>query len=192
MSDASPARGQSSVGNVGGAGSREPLQGLDGVCRRVSRGSARSLAHGAVCVPQTGCGDAADGVICSVLVHTRLFDGAKVVFFFVAIQSAVEVSASSLTHWCSSEVPLDAARCRHSVHLREGGSARRCALPTQRSLARRRFRSTLRVSRNDVPRTGRKREKMGGGIPSSSGHKLSETADDGGEVRPGGGFPRRP
>ena len=62
MSDASPARGQSSVGNVGGAGSREPLQGLDGVCRRVSRGSARSLAHGAVRVPQTGCGDAADGV----------------------------------------------------------------------------------------------------------------------------------
>ena len=44
-----------------------------------------------------------------------------------------------------------------------GGSARRCALPTQRSLARRRFRSTLRVSRNDVPRTGRKREKMGSG-----------------------------
>ena len=79
--EASPARGQSSVGNVGGAGSREPLQGLDGVCRRVSRGSARSLAHGAVCVPQTGCGDAADGAICSVVVHTRWFDGAKVVFF---------------------------------------------------------------------------------------------------------------
>ena len=47
--------------------------------------------------------------------------------FSVAIRSAVEVSASSLTHWCSSEVPLDAARCRCSVHWREGGSARRCA-----------------------------------------------------------------
>ena len=97
VAEASPARGQSSVGqrnpaasmsrkdrspvgNVGGAGSREPLQGLDGVCRRVSRGSARSLAHGAVRVPQTGCGDAAEGVICSVVVHTRLFDGAKIHF----------------------------------------------------------------------------------------------------------------
>ena len=47
--------------------------------------------------------------------------------FSVAIQSAVEVSASSQTRRCSSEVPLDAARCRHSVHWREGGSARRCA-----------------------------------------------------------------
>ena len=88
---ASPARDRSPVGNVGGAGSREPLQGLDGVCRRVSRGSARSLAHGAVCVPQTGCGDVGDGAICSVLVHTRLFDGAKVVFFSVAIRSEMEV-----------------------------------------------------------------------------------------------------
>ena len=96
--EASPARGQSPVGqrnpaasmsrrdrspvgNVGGAGSREPLQGLDGVCRRVSRGSVRSLAQGAVRVPQTWRGDGASGVICSVVVHTRLFDGAKVVFF---------------------------------------------------------------------------------------------------------------
>ena len=37
--------------------------------------------HGASCVPQTGCGDVADGATCSVVVHTRLFDGAKVVFF---------------------------------------------------------------------------------------------------------------
>ena len=98
VAEASPARGQSSVGqrnpaasmsrrdrssvgNVGGAGSREPLQGRDGVCRRVSHVSARSLAHGAVCVPQTGCGDGAGGAICSVVVHTRLFNGAKVVFF---------------------------------------------------------------------------------------------------------------
>jgi len=108
MPNASPARGQSSVGqrnpaasmsrrdrspvgNVGGEGSREPLQGLDGVCRRVSRGSARSLAHGAVCVPQTKRWDAAEGAICSVVVHTRLFDGAKVVFFFVAIRSETEI-----------------------------------------------------------------------------------------------------
>jgi len=62
MSEASPARGQSPVGqrnpaasmsrrdrspvgNVGGAGSREPLQGLDGVCRRVSHVSARIWAQ---------------------------------------------------------------------------------------------------------------------------------------------------
>ena len=91
VAEASPARGQSPVGNVGGAGSREPLQGRDGVCRRVSRGSARSLAHGAVCVPQTKRGGVGDGAICSVVVHTRLFDGAKVVFFFVAIRSEMEV-----------------------------------------------------------------------------------------------------
>ena len=79
--------------------------------------------------------------------------------------------ASSQTHWCPSEAPLDAARCRCSVHWREGGSARRCA-----------------SRRNGAPRTGQKRDKMGGGIPSSSGHKLSETADNGGEVRQGRGF----
>ena len=149
MSEAGPARGESSVGNVGGAGSREPLPGRD-------------------------------GAICSVVVHTRLFDGAKVVFFFVAIRSEMEVlrprrhegvrwrfrsplRVADTAFTGEKEVPLDAARCRHSVHLREGGSARRCALPTQRSLARRRFRSTLHVSRNDVPRKGQKREKMGGG-----------------------------
>lgn len=47
--------------------------------------------------------------------------------FFVAIRSEIEVSASSQTRRCSLEVSFDAARCRHSVHLREGGSARRCA-----------------------------------------------------------------
>ena len=73
----SPDRGQSPVGNVGGAGSREPLQGRDGVCRRVSRGSARSLAHGAVCVPQTGCGDVGDGAICSVVVHWWFLTGRR-------------------------------------------------------------------------------------------------------------------
>ena len=93
--EASPARGQSpvgqrnpaasmsrrdrsSVGNVGGAGSREPLQGLDGVCRRVSRGSARSLAHGAVRVPQTGCRDVGDGAICRARGHCLFFCGAKI------------------------------------------------------------------------------------------------------------------
>jgi len=78
MSEAGPARGQSPVGNVGGAGSREPLQGLDGVCRRVSRGSARSLAHGAVCVPQMGRRDVRDGAICGGEGHKRVIDGAKV------------------------------------------------------------------------------------------------------------------
>ena len=111
----SPDRGQSPVGNVGGAGSREPLQGLDGVCRRVSRGSARSLAHGAVRVPQTGCGD---GAICSVVVHTRLFDGAKVVFF------------------CSNSERDGAVCVLADTLVFVGGSARRCALPIQRSLAR--------------------------------------------------------
>ncbi len=77
VAEAGPARGQSPVGNVGGAGSREPLQGLDGVCRRVSRGSARSLAHGAVCVPQTGCGDAAKGAIRSVVVHRWFLTGRR-------------------------------------------------------------------------------------------------------------------
>lgn len=48
-------------------------------------------AHGAVCVPQTGCGGVGDGAICSVVAHTRLFDGAKVVFFSVAIRSEMEV-----------------------------------------------------------------------------------------------------
>ena len=53
-----------------------------------SKGDARTNAHavgvrayGAVRVPQTGCGDVGNGAICSVVVHTRLFDGAKVVFF---------------------------------------------------------------------------------------------------------------
>ena len=45
MSEASPARGQSPVGNVGGAGFMRPLQGLDGVCRRVSHVSARIWAQ---------------------------------------------------------------------------------------------------------------------------------------------------
>ena len=45
--------------------------------------------------------------------------------FFVAIRSEIEVSASSQTRRCSLEVPLDATRCRYSVHWREGGSARR-------------------------------------------------------------------
>ena len=39
--------------------------------------------------------------------------------FSVAIQSAVEVSASLQTRRCSLEVPLDAARCRCSVHWRD-------------------------------------------------------------------------
>ncbi len=141
MSEASPARGQSSVGqrnpaasmsrkdrspvgNVGGAGSREPLQGRDGVCRRVSRGSARSLAHGAVRALQTRGGDAADGAMCSVVVHTRLFDGAKVVFFFVAIQSAVEVSFAAVIKLNRNETAVERLYVNRSVCETEGSSAR--------------------------------------------------------------------
>ncbi len=63
IAEASPARGQSSVGNVGGAGSREPLQGRDGVCRRVSHVSARIWA-------QEFCGILRDmQAICSVAGH---------------------------------------------------------------------------------------------------------------------------
>ena len=40
-------------------------------------------------------------------------------------RSTLRVADTAFT--CEKEVPLDAARCRHSVHLREGGSARRCA-----------------------------------------------------------------
>ena len=62
------------------AGRRSAGLGSDGGARtHTHAGGVR--AHGAVRVPQTGCGDVGNGVICSVLVHTRLFDGAKVVFF---------------------------------------------------------------------------------------------------------------
>jgi len=105
------------------AGRRSAGLGSDGGARTHTH-AVGVRAYGAVCVPQTKRGGVGDGVICSVVVHTRWFDGAKVVFFFVAIRSEMEVSASSQTHWCSSEVPLDAARCRYSVHWREGGSAR--------------------------------------------------------------------
>ena len=40
-------------------------------------------------------------------------------------RSTLRVADTAFT--CEKEVPLDAARCRHSVHWREGGSARRCA-----------------------------------------------------------------
>jgi len=76
VAEASPDRGQSPVGNVGGAGSREPLQGRDGVSRRVSRESSRSLAQGTVRVPKTGGGDVRDRAICKDGGH-RGFDGAK-------------------------------------------------------------------------------------------------------------------
>ena len=124
MPNAGPARGESSVGNVGGAGSREPLQGRDGVCRRVSRGSARSLAQEAVCVPQTGRGDVGDGAICSVVAHTRLFDGAKVVFFSVAIQSAVEVSFAAVIKLNRNETAVERLYVNRSVCETEGSSAR--------------------------------------------------------------------
>ena len=72
------------------AGRRSAGLGSDGGARTHTH-AVGVRAHGAVCVPQTGCGDAADGAICSVVVHTRLFDGAKVVFFFVAIRSETEI-----------------------------------------------------------------------------------------------------
>ena len=62
------------------AGRRSAGLGSDGGARTHTH-AVGVRAHGAVCVPQTGCGDVGNGVICSVLVHTRLFDGAKVVFF---------------------------------------------------------------------------------------------------------------
>ena len=46
------------------------------MCRRVSRGSARSLAQGTVRVPKTGGGDVRDRAICKDGGH-RGFDGAK-------------------------------------------------------------------------------------------------------------------
>ena len=117
-------RDRSSVGNVGGAGSREPLQGLDGVCRRVSRGSARSLAQEAVCVPRTKRGGVGGGAICSVVVHTRWFDGAKVVFFSVAIQSAVEVSFAAVIKLNRNETAVERLYVNRSVCETEGSSAR--------------------------------------------------------------------
>jgi len=62
------------------AGRRSAGLGSDGGARTHTHAGGMR-AYGAVCVPQTRCGDAAKGAICSVVVHTRLFDGAKVVFF---------------------------------------------------------------------------------------------------------------
>jgi hypothetical protein len=72
------------------AGRRSAGLGSDGGARTHTH-AVGVRAYGAVCVPQTGCGDVGNGAICSVVVHTRWFDGAKVVFFFVAIRSAMEV-----------------------------------------------------------------------------------------------------
>ena len=47
---------------------------------------------------------------------------------------------------------------------------------SEHTKSRWRFRSTLRVSRNDVPHTGRKREKMGGGDDVSGNGALSPAA----------------
>ena len=72
------------------AGRRSAGLGSDGGARTYTH-AVGVWAHGTVRVPQTGRGDVGDGAICSVVVHTRLFDGAKVVFFFVAIRSEMEV-----------------------------------------------------------------------------------------------------
>ena len=78
------------------AGRRSAGLGSDGG-ERTHTHAVGVRAYGAVRVPQTWRWDGAGGAICSVVVHTRLFDGAKVVFFFVAIRSAMEVSASAQT-----------------------------------------------------------------------------------------------
>ena len=78
------------------AGRRSAGLGSDGGARTYTH-AVGVRAYGVVCVPQTKRGGVGDGAICSVVDHTRLFDGAKVVFFFVAIRSAMEVSASSQT-----------------------------------------------------------------------------------------------
>jgi len=62
------------------AGRRSAGLGSDGGARTHTH-AVGVRAHGAVRVPQTRCGDVGDGAICSVVAHTRLFDGAKVVFF---------------------------------------------------------------------------------------------------------------
>jgi len=72
------------------AGRRSAGLGSDGGARtHTHAGGVR--AYGAVCVPRTKRGGVGGGAICSVVVHTRWFDGAKVVFFFVAIRSEMEV-----------------------------------------------------------------------------------------------------
>ena len=62
------------------AGRRSAGLGSDGG-ERTHTHAVGVRAYGVVCVPQTGCGDVGEGAICSVVDHTRLFDGAKVVFF---------------------------------------------------------------------------------------------------------------
>ena len=62
------------------AGRRSAGLGSDGGARTHTH-AVGVRAHGAVRVPQTKRGGVGDGAICSVVVHMRLFDGAKVVFF---------------------------------------------------------------------------------------------------------------
>jgi len=74
-----------------------------------------------------------DGGIC-VLADTKVFVGGSARRCALPTQrslarrifrSTLRVADTAFT--CEKEVPLDAARCRCSVHWREGGSARRCA-----------------------------------------------------------------
>jgi len=62
------------------AGRRSAGLGSDGGARTYTH-AVGVRAYGVVCVPQTWRWDAGDGAICLVVVHTRWFDGAKVVFF---------------------------------------------------------------------------------------------------------------
>jgi len=105
------------------AGRRSAGLGSDGGARTYTH-AVGVRAHGAVRVPQTGRGDVGDGAICSAVVHTRLFDGAKVVFFFVAIQSAVEVSFAAVIKLNRNETAVERLYVNRSVCETEGSSAR--------------------------------------------------------------------
>ena len=105
------------------AGRRSAGLGSDGGARTHTH-AVGVRAYGVVCVPQTKRGGVGDGAICSVVAHTRLFDGAKVVFFFVAIQSAVEVSFAAVIKLNRNETAVERLYVNRSVCETEGSSAR--------------------------------------------------------------------
>ena len=99
--------------------------------------------------------------------------------FFVAIRSAMEPSASSQTHWCSLEVPLDAARLaewciasgrkrgkdgrRRWCHWQRSAFPRRPSFPFPSSSDARHSAADDRRWRNPLLASERSR---GGGIPA--------------------------
>ena len=58
------------------AGRRSAGLGSDGGARTYTH-TVGVRAHGAVCVPQTGCGDAAEGAICSAVDHRWFLTGRR-------------------------------------------------------------------------------------------------------------------